>query len=179
MTHRAWQDTAIYLFIALAVKAETKANGVVTTNPHVNISKHPPSISDTVLARKIMRFRAFHHLVLLICAATFHASILYCLDYHIFLMICCLDKSWRLTSCSSPRSLHSSLWHHVLAILHNDVVFCLSGRFIMPVSLRMLALIFESYSDHACSLLTAPCSGLHMLVFTSETLQSISSSAMC
>lgn len=34
-----WQskDTAIYLFIALAVKSETKAQGVITTNPHVNL----------------------------------------------------------------------------------------------------------------------------------------------
>lgn len=89
------------------------------------------------------------------------------------------NKSWRLTSCLRTQSLHSSPWHHVPAILHNGVVLSFSGRSITPASLRMLVLISESYSDHACSLLDGAMFRPAQANPHVRTLQSISSSAMC
>jgi len=53
------KDTAIYLFIALAIKAETKAAGVVTTNPHVNLidffQRHVLADLQTVTAANVSK----------------------------------------------------------------------------------------------------------------------------
>mmetsp|Transcript_33282 Transcript_33282/g.84031 ORF Transcript_33282/g.84031 Transcript_33282/m.84031 type:complete len:988 (+) Transcript_33282:209-3172(+) len=56
-----WQskDTALYLFIALAIKAETKTGGVVTTNPHVNVidffQRHVLADLQTVTAANVSK----------------------------------------------------------------------------------------------------------------------------
>eukprot|EP00282_Hemiselmis_andersenii_P000320 CAMPEP_0114129338 /NCGR_PEP_ID=MMETSP0043_2-20121206/11423_1 /TAXON_ID=464988 /ORGANISM="Hemiselmis andersenii, Strain CCMP644" /LENGTH=980 /DNA_ID=CAMNT_0001222609 /DNA_START=126 /DNA_END=3068 /DNA_ORIENTATION=- len=56
-----WQskDTALYLFIALATKAETKARGVLSTNPHVNLidffQRHVLADLQTVTAANVSK----------------------------------------------------------------------------------------------------------------------------